>query len=323
VPPISGAYYLLMDLLQMIIIQEFQRRRFQVSGTFLYSWKAEEAVNLRGNLHNLQAWEGIMKTKQWAALISIYAILTMFSVGSVEAADGTLKARLKYKDPTTGVERFLSSGFVYLHSATKPPPMEKYFSKADYIGSTFTTYASGQPIPQTVPEGTYYIRITQRTNIPPTDSNKLGPPQAGDYTWSQTAPITIVAGQILDLGTLYAMPFGPSPITISGTVKNQNGTPVAGRYVRAQTTPCFDDGYNNNINQCGPAKYLALKPTDANGTYMIILKDPGAYYIYTSPCITADHDDYSGNRCTYTAAPGPVIVKLRDTATVNMIVFTP
>ena len=245
----------------------------------------------------------------------------MFSVGLVEAANGTLNVRFKYKDPATGVERFLSNGFVYLHSATKPPPMEKYFSKADYIGSTFTTYATGQPIPQWIPEGTYYIRITQRKVVGMT--RPLGPPEVDDYTWSQTSPITIVAGQTLDLGTLYAVPFGPSPITITGTIKNQNGVPVAGQYVRAQTAPCIGDGYNNNINQCGPAKFLALKPTDVNGKYTLQIKDPGAYYVYTSPCITADHDDYIGNRCRYTAAPGPVIVKLRDTRTLDMVIFAP
>jgi hypothetical protein len=261
-----------------------------------------------------------MKMKRWAMLTLICAVTIFYSAGLVEAADGTLKVRFKYKDPTTGVEQFLSYGYVYLHSATKPPPMEKYFSKADYLGTTMTNYPAGQPISQFIPEGTYYIRVTQRATAPYT---QLGPPKAGDYTWSQTAPITIVAGQTLDLGTVYALPFGPSPITITGTVKNQNGVPVAGQYVRAQTEPCFTDGSNNNINQCGPAKFLALKPTDVNGKYTLQIKDPGAYYVYASPCLTADHDDYTGNRCTYTAAPGPVIVKIRDTKTLDMVVFTP
>ena len=261
-----------------------------------------------------------MKTKRWAMLTLICAVTIFYSAGLVEAANGTLNVRFKYKDPTTGVERFLSNGFLYLHSATKPPPMEKFFSKADYIGSTFTTYATGQPIPQSIPEGTYYIRITQRANVPPTDPNKLGPPQTGDFTWSQTAPITIVAGQILDLGTIYAIPFGSSPITITGTVRNTSGAPLSGRYVRAQTVPCLADGYNNNINQCGPVKDLALQPTDANGKYTLVLRDPGTYYIYTSPCISTDTREYTGNVCTYTPAPtNPVTVKIRDTKTVDMV----
>jgi len=263
-----------------------------------------------------------MKANRCSVLVVITAVAIICSAGLAEAANGTLKVVFKYKDPTTNVERFLSNAFVYLHSATKPPPMEKYFSKADYIGASFTTYATGQPIPQSVPEGTYYVRVTQRTNVPANALNKLGPPQAGDLTWMQTAPIMIVANQTTDLGTVYAQPFGPAPITLTGTVKNASGVPLAGRYVRAQTEPCLSDGYDNNVNQCGPVKDLALQPTDANGKYTLQLRDPGAYYIYTSPCITADHDDFTGNRCRYTpASSNPVIVKLRDVKTVDLITY--
>jgi hypothetical protein len=259
-----------------------------------------------------------MKKNHWIALISLCAMLTILTVGLAEAATGTLKYSFKSKDPVTGVVTNLPTGFVYLRDVAKPPPMEKYFSKADYIN--IPSFSNGNYSDPNVPVGTWYIRITQRKVV---GGVPLGPPQEGDYTWSQTAPITIVAGQTLDLGTLYAIPFGPSPITITGTIKNQNGVPVTGQYVRAQTAPCFDDGYNNNINQCGPAKFLALKPTDANGKYTLQIKDPGAYYVYTSPCITADHDDYIGNRCRYTAAPGPVILKIRDTKTLDMVIYTP
>jgi hypothetical protein len=262
-----------------------------------------------------------MKSNRWVIFILISAVTVICSVGPAEAANGTLKVVFKYKDPATNIERFLPNAFVYLHSATKPPPMEKYFSKADYIGTTYTTYASGQPSPQSVPEGTYYIRITQRTNVPPTSTNKLGPPQAGDLTWMQTAPITVVANQITDLGTVYARPFGPAPITITGTVKNSSGAPLAGRYVRAQTEPCIDDGYDYNVNQCGPVIDLALQPTDAGGKYTLVLRDPGTYYIYTSPCLTTDHYNYTGNRCRYTPAPtNPVTVKIRDVKTIDFVV---
>ena len=244
----------------------------------------------------------------------------MFSVGLADAAPGTLKYTFKYRDPATGIETNLPYGFVYLHDASKPPPMEKFFSRADYIN--IASFGNGTYSDTNVPAGTWYIRITQRKVIGST-TRPNGPPEEGDYTWMQTAPITIIAGQTLNLGTLYAYPFGSSPITISGTVKNQNGAPLAGRYVRAQTVPCYDDGYNNNINQCGPVKNLALQPTDASGKYTLQLKEPGTYYIYTSPCITADHDDYSGNRCRYTAAPAPVTVKIRDTRTVDMVVYAP
>jgi hypothetical protein len=199
--------------------------------------------------------------------------------------------------------------------------MEKFFSKADQIlwGSLGTgSYSTS------VPEGTYYIRINQRMTLPKTSAGSLGPPQAGDLTWMQTAPVTIVAGQTLNLGTLYAIPFGPAPITITGTVKNQNGAPLAGRYVRAQTAPCLDDGSPgvNNVNQCGPVKDLALQPTDVNGKYTLVLRDPGTYYIYTSPCLTVDHDDYTGNRCNYSPASiNPVMVKIRDVKTVDLVAY--
>lgn len=261
-----------------------------------------------------------MKTKHWAALALLFAILTMFCVGLAEAGTGTLKFTLKYNDPSTGVVTNVTQAFVYLHDATKPPPMEKFFSRADQILSG--SLGTGSYLFTAVPEGTWYIRINQRMTRPQTSAGALGPPEAGDLTWMQTAPITIVAGQTLDLGTLYAYPFAPAPITITGTVKNASGAPLAGRYVRAQTVPCLDDGYNYNINQCGPVKDLALQPTDANGRYTLLLRDPGTYYIYTSPCISADHNEFSGNVCNYTpASTNPVVVKIRDTKTVDIVAY--
>ena len=245
-------------------------------------------------------------------------MLIFFSVNLAQA--GTLTFSFKYRDPATNVESNLNDGFVYLHNASKPPPMEKFFSKADYILSG--NFGNGN-YSINVPDGTWYIRITQRKVIGGA-TRPNGPPEEGDYTWMQTSPITLVTGQTspLTLGTLYAYPFGSSPITITGTVRNSAGAPLAGRYVRAQTVPCYDDGANNNINQCGPVKNLALQPTDANGRYTLQLKDPGTYYIYTSPCISADYQDYTGNVCHYTPAPSnPVTVKIRDTKIVDLVVY--
>lgn len=258
-----------------------------------------------------------MKAGQRATLLLSLALIIMLSVCVAEAGTGTLKANFKYKDPATGSIQNLSYGFIYLHSATKPPPMEKFFSKADYI---LGPSAADGSFTVSVPEGTYYIRITRR-KVVQGSTRPYGPPEEGDYTWMQTIPITVAANATVDLGTKLAYPFTVAPITITGTVKSQNGTPLTGRYVRAQTEPCYDDGYNYNINQCGPVKYLALQPTDANGKYTLQLRDPGTYYIYTSPCITADYDQYTGNRCTYTAAPGPVTVTRGENKTVNMTVF--
>lgn len=249
-------------------------------------------------------------------IFSLFAITSTFSAGPSDAATGTLKYTFKYKDPATGVVTNLTTGYVYLHDATKPPPMEKFFFRADYIDCK--SFGNGTYSDPNVPAGTWYIRITQRK----AGTRPNGPPAAGDYTWFQTAPITIVAGQTLDLGTLYAYPFGPAPITITGTVRSPSGAPLAGRYVRAQTVPCIEGSYDTTSNQCGPAKDLALQPTDANGKYTLVLRDPGAYYIYTSPCLTIDYDEYTGNRCRYTPAPtNPVIVKIRDVKTVDMVAY--
>jgi hypothetical protein len=257
-----------------------------------------------------------MKTKLWTTLISLCVMFAIFNAGLAEGAGtGTLKFTFKYKDPTTGVDTNVGSAFIYLHNATKPPPLEKFFSKADQI--LWGSLGDGSYSTTGVPEGTYYIRINQRAN--PANQNSagsLGPPQIGDLTWMQTAPVTIIAGQTLDLGTLYAVPFAFTPITITGTVRSWNGgSPLAGRYVRAQTRSCSDTDY------CGPVKDLALQPTDANGKYTLILRDPGTYYLYTSACLSDEYREYTGNVCPATAAPGPVKVKIKDNITVDFVVY--
>jgi hypothetical protein len=259
-----------------------------------------------------------MRMKLCAVLVVISTLLIMVTAGLAEAANGTLTFYLKTKDPTTGVESPVLRAFLYLHDATKPPPMEKYFSAADYI--LWGAYSGGL-YRISVPEGRWFMRMTQRAD-PAKQSTywSKGPPQAGDLTWMQTAPVTIVAGQTLNLGTLYAYPFGSAPITITGTVRSSSGAPLAGRYVRAQTVPCISDGFDNNINQCGPVKDLALNPTDANGKYTLVLRDPGTYYLYTSPCLTNKFYSYVGNACVYTPAPNnPIVVKIRDNIVVNMV----
>jgi hypothetical protein len=100
--------------------------------------------------------------------------------------------------------------------------------------------------------------------------------------------VTVTAGVTLDLGTKYATSFG-SAITITGTVKNYSGAPLASRYFRATTEPCRENVNCTNdgalceqyTNSCGPNKFLAQQPTDANGTYTLQLRDPGTYYLST------------------------------------------
>ena len=217
-----------------------------------------------------------MKTNRWAVLFSLCAILTMFSVGPAEAANGTLTVTFKYKDPATQVDQNLNYAFIYLHDATKPAPMEKFLSKADYILGGPTSTVNGK-ITVPVPAGKYYIRVLQRKVLGGA-TRPYGPPEGGDLTWFQTSPVTIVAGATLDLGTRYATPFGTA-ITITGTVKDHNGTPLVGRYVRATTEPCYEAGYDWGSNQCGPVKFMALNPIDADGKFTLYLRDAGNYFL--------------------------------------------
>ncbi len=222
-----------------------------------------------------------MKTKKRLAFVILYAVITAFTVGAAEGAGtGAIKYSFQYKDPSTGAATNLLNSFIYLHSATKNAPMEKFFSPADFIGCQ--NFSNGAYLVANVPAGTWYVRIIQRGG----NRWPYGPPETGDYTWFQTTPITVVAGQTLDLGTQYATIFG-APITITGTVKNASGVPLAGRYVRATTEPCRQNtNCSNNAtyceqftNECGPNKFMALQPTDANGTYTLQLRDAGTYYV--------------------------------------------
>ena len=265
-----------------------------------------------------------MKTKLWAVLISLFAMLSI--VGLAEAGNGTLTFTLKYKD-SAGTVTAVPSAFVYLHNAAKAPPMEKFYSKADQILSG--SFGNGDYM-VTVPEGTYFIRINQRAEPnKQTSSWSYGPPQTGDLTWMQTTPITIAAGQILRLGTLYMNPFDPTPIIISGTIKKTTGVPAAGYYVRAQTEPCTTDGYNFDVNQCGPVKFLSM-PTDVNGNYSLVLRDSGTYYLYATNCFSDQPgcSGYCDPGCIGTAYPGygggtmqPVTVQSGDRTTANITVY--
>src|SRR6266498_3670694 len=102
-----------------------------------------------------------MKMRQLAAFISFCAMLTMLSVGLAEAANGTLSATFKYRDPATGLDQNLNYGYIYLHDATKNAPMEKFFSRADYILGGPASTSNGK-ITVNVPAGKYYIRLLQR-----------------------------------------------------------------------------------------------------------------------------------------------------------------
>ncbi len=216
------------------------------------------------------------------SLIMIMALFVSFA-----DAAGYLTATVKYKD-SNGVDQPLAGAYVYLHDASTMPPMEQYFMNATVIAGP--SNASGA-IYVSVPEGTYNVRITKR-NPQSGNTNKLGPPEIMDYTWNQINTITISTNQTTALGTIYAQYF--APITVSGTV-TRSGAPLVGEYVRLQTEPCYTDGYNYNVNRCGPVKIT--QRTDANGQYTIKLRNPGTYYVYMTPCLSTTGQQYTGNPC--------------------------
>jgi hypothetical protein len=246
-----------------------------------------------------------MNVKFLTFLLVAIAMLSMIAVSPAEAAVGSLSYTFKYKNPATGIDQNLSRSWVYLRSTANPPPMEKYFSRADHI--LWGSFGNGTYRITNIPEGTYYIRITER-KFRTGDEYWLGPPEEGDYTWFQTMPITITANQELQLGTLYALPFAASPITITGTVKDINGVPLANQYVRAQTEPCLggDADHPDEPNQCGPVKKMALQRTDAQGRYTMELREPGTYYFYATG--TLYQGPYNGYSYPGTGAPGPIAV---------------
>ncbi len=250
--------------------------------------------------------------KKWGILFFLLVLMAVTTVGVSEGA-GTLTLTFKYKN-SSGVETPLAYSYVYLRSAANEPPMEKFFSPADIISPQSTT--TGVVTITNVPEGNYYIRATRRN---PLVVRPLGPPEPGDYIWNQTEPITITSGTT-NLGTKYAWIFGSAPLTISGTVKDGNGAPLAGRYVKATIEPCIQaDGYTGTpSNHCGPEKHIALQRTDANGNYTLFLKNPGTFYVYESMCLGDKHMEYSGNPCVGYGT-GPVTVNLGENKIVNIL----
>jgi hypothetical protein len=239
-----------------------------------------------------------------------FAAVLLFS--SISAANGTIRVTFKSKDGN-GVEQPLTNASLYLRSGTEEPPLEKFFKSADYI---FGPSSSLGLINASVPAGTYYIRLTRRV-----DGTKrpLGPPEAGDYTWTDYKKITVVNNTVTDLGIKYAVPFA-QPISITGVVKDQNtGAPLAGRFVRAQTEPCIEADYSSwdpaewvDSNRCGEEIHLAQQQTDAQGRYTLLLQNPGTYYIVESRTLGDRHQQYAGNRSTTGWAVGPVTVNTGD-----------
>ncbi len=260
--------------------------------------------------------------KKWGTLLCLFVLMTVITVGISEGA-GTLRLTFKYKN-SAGVETPLDNAYVYLRARASGAPVEKFFSPASLILGP--TDISGRLIANGVPEGDYYIRVTRRSTIG-TTQRPLGPPENGDYTWNQAKLITISTNTVTDLGTKYAWFFGSAPITISGTVKNWSGTPLAGRLVRLQDGPCIEGNYAGTDesqwvyqNYCsgGSAnKKMAALRTDANGNYTIFLREPGTFWIYETTCLGCTGSEYTGNPYIRYGT-GPVTVNMGDHITVNI-----
>lgn len=258
-----------------------------------------------------------MKKKKLVFLL-IFILLSAFFSALAEA-NGTVTVTFKNRD-ASGVETPLSYAYIYLRPASELPPKEIYFRDATYVLGP--SNANGT-ISVSVPEGTYYVRITSRN---PSGTSVLGPPRPADYTWHQTDPITIITNTVTNLGTQYARPFGtvmPS-MSISGKVTNYLGNPAPGKYVRAQPVQCILADYSSSnpaewvdSNHCGPDKYLAFGRTDANGNYILYLKYPGIYFIYGSSCLGDRHQSWLGNPCVGTQAPATITVRSGDNKILN------
>jgi hypothetical protein len=201
--------------------------------------------------------------RQLVSLIVTVTLLIVFVTGTA-GADGTLKAIFKYKD-SNGMEQPLPHAYLYLRNAAVSPPMEKNFTPADYI---FGPTDSSGLLNAIVPEGKYFVRITGRGSL---EARPLGPPEPGDHSWAPITPITIGTDTVTDLGIQYAAHFGVPPIQFSGTIKNYSGQPLAGQYVVAQSMPC-------TRGECEKV-YPAQQRTSADGTYTILLRIPGRYWI--------------------------------------------
>ena len=203
---------------------------------------------------------------------AVFMFALLLSTGAA-MANGTITATILYNGQP------LQGAYLYLnHSAT----WEMYFQS----GSIYGPSNSNGIISASVPEGTYYVRITKRGTSSPW-STYLGPPNAGDYDWVETDPptITLTTSGTVNLGTVNTALYAQHS-TISGAITFPGMKPAADVFVKATTVQCTQS------NQCGPNVYPAW--TDSNGNYTITVP-PGTYYVYATK---------NAGPLTYSEVPG-------------------
>jgi hypothetical protein len=251
------------------------------------------------------------------SLITACVFSLLLVAQTAEANNGTLTLTFKYKD-SSGSEVPLVNAYVYLRDAGVVPPMEDFFSPPAFIfGPTDSTGF----ISVEVAAGKYFIRATRRNQMVG-KGRPLGPPEPNDYTWTPLVPITINADAVTNLGTRFAGLF-KQDIVVSGVITNASGQPLAGRYVRAQITPCTGDEFTVP-NYCGPVKLQAFQRTDANGRYTLRIREGGTYYIVTSRTLGTNGRIYGGgwygNPDTTGWSTGPINIGAGDKITRNIAV---
>ena len=229
--------------------------------------------------------------KKWLVVFIGFAFAAVLPAGSA-GANGTLTATVLYNGQP------VQNAYVYLQSASQLAPRQQYYESAAYILGP--SDATGH-ISVSVPEGTWYVRITKRASF----STSLGPPFPGDYSWYYAGTKTITTNSVVSLGNVPVTIYTQSvAVSISGTVKGASGKVLSGWAVKASTAPCESGNwaYAHSFNECGSVKYPAF--TDSNGNYTITIPNTGTYYVYASPNLNFANTNYPGGYPTCASAVG-------------------
>ncbi len=233
-----------------------------------------------------------MSVKKWLMFFIMISITGVLFVPMAEGGN-TLIVTVMYRD-SNGVAHPLQGAYVYLRTTQGSLPMDKYFSYPGWPGGRQSpaSDANGNITVSNINAyQSYYVRIRK-----PQGGGLLGAPSPTDYTWTNQGSIYFNLNTVVNLGTVYAVPynFSVQSILISGQVKGASGKVLPGWPVKAATAPCESGnwGYAHSFNECGSAKYPAF--TDSSGNYNISIPAAGTYYVYASPNLNFSNTSYPG-----------------------------